>query len=157
MNKLKFFTLTLLSFASMSSFCEAIKINFSQPDPSESKDGSILKDKVTQVNLHFTTQFGKQTVEIDVNQYAQQEVSLDSILNGNPNELVKITTDVYGDFNDDHLNLNVWPLDINGIDTSEIDTISLQTYYARDPSWDYMRNYATTSAVIAHKHSGAGC
>jgi hypothetical protein len=155
MNKLKFFTFALLGFSSINSCCDAIKFNFSQPAPSE--DGLILKDKVTQVNLHFTTQFGKQTVEIDVNQNTQQEVSLDSILNGNPSELVKITTDVYGDFNDDHLNLNVWNLDINGIDTSVIDTISLQTYYARDPSWDYMRNYAATSATIIHKESIAGC
>ncbi|MDP3531743.1 MAG: hypothetical protein Q8S31_00420 [Alphaproteobacteria bacterium] len=154
MNKLKFFTLGLLSFSSIVSCCEAIKINFSQLTSSE--DGSILKDKVTKVNLHFTTQFGKQTVEIDVNQYAQQEVSLDSILNGNPSEPVKITTDIYGEFNDDHLNLNVWQLDSNGIDTSEIDTINLQTYYARDPSWDYMRNYATTSAVIKYKHYNTG-
>ena len=132
----------------MNSFCEALKISCLQPTPS--RDGIILNTEILQVNLNFTTQFGTQTVKIDLTQNAQHEVSLDSILNENPSELVKITADVCANACCKP-NLNVRNIGINGIDTSKIDAIDLEAYYTLDPSWDYALQIPVVSAVITDK------
>ena len=132
----------------MNSFCEALKISCLQPTPS--RDGIILNTEILQVNLNFTTRFGTQIVAIYLTQNAQHEVSLDSILNENPSELVKITADVCANACCKP-NLNVRNIGINGIDTSKIDAIDLEAYYTLDPSWDYALQIPVVSAVITDK------
>lgn len=144
MNAPKIFILALLSFSSVISCCDAIKINFSQP--TSSADGSIVDTEITNVNLHFKTLRDSKTVTIDKN-LKSLEVSLDSILNGNPSELVTITADVFNEYGKS----NVKPVNLNAIDTSVIDTINLTACYSLDPSWDYTTTVLNFSADITYK------